>query len=233
MPTSLAQLRDAIQFRLGNLAGFDPLTSVIDEKISEAQREIVRRALKIDPENEGAFPELRTRWKMLSNGTVTEFVPVGLLTAFDVRVYEQATSPVPGDESRRLEECATIEEFEDLDQSKTGYPQRWIRERGVVRVWPLPSASYTSWLEIRGISLPAPMAVDADLLTLDDHWKPAVIDFASYLVAKEAGWAEEAAFWLSACDQKIATTPSIDTLERKHDLFSVRVKGLPSLFGGR
>lgn len=229
------QMKDRVALNLGNMSTTHPIYSEIAAGVNDAVRDLPKRVVAKSIRNIGLFPELVRRAKAV---TVAESAAIDLPTEsmlFPIKMYSFNSGTDPDDRDRSWPmKYVDPEVYEYLDKSSsvTGWPRIWTRIGSEAFIWPIPDATYKSYVRLHYIMKEVDMSADADTPTLDKQWHRAVTDLATGLVMVGMGDAKAQLFF-AAADYKIGQTVNIQAeMENNVATHQFLSEDIFNVFGG-
>lgn len=226
-----ANMKLRVMRNLSNAQSSHPVISNdLQAFINEAANRVVLMAAAKDRRAANIFPELRNFGTsgITVNAQDTLAIPATILVLESVNITKSTSAYASGTQTEYpVYEMPDAQMFGQLNKTTTGYPTQWIRSGANILLWPTPTTAYLTRVVFRGIRRESDLSQDADVLTMDYIWHPAVIDYASYLGANELGWDDDAQKWLNACEKKVTECLNLVGLERQKNNTSIEIGGMP------
>lgn len=173
---TLGQMREDLKIPVGDRSG-DLSDSYFNRRINNAIREI---AFLVQP-NELQATDTSIAWVTSQrNYSLATLDPLTVLALKDTT-------------NDRVLAHLELEQFEQLDEDETGQPQYWNRFGANLRIWPLPSSTYSgAATRLSYVMQPAALSADADLSPLPPFLDRAIIEYARFLCYNDLNEPERA-----------------------------------------
>lgn len=226
---SFLQLRTRVALNCGNMQATHPYYASIGGYVNDGLNKVLLHAVNSTARNFELFPELSTKW---TNLTVADqaylSLPGDALAVQMVYSFDSPSAPNLSSDDRLPVSYVGQDDYELLPKATqlNGYPRLFTQQGNRLYLSPTPRTGYLTYILVSGIQQEPELSNDADVPVMDKRWHSAIADYASYLLATDLGWPDDAARFMASCDQKIASCISIMGLRGKRVVLVMRAEGV-------
>lgn len=185
------------------------------------------RLIRMFPER---LPELPAAWTIgptVANETEITML-ADMIVVYNVVCAHKATTPDWDTDETFPMGKVTFEEFDLLDKSATGYPNKWARRGKQLFIHPVPTAAYIDHIRVYGLMEETFLVNASDVFYINAAWHPVICKIGASMIAEMRDRPERAKELIASARFEVENSRDLVAEENLGNLETVTVTGTPT-----